>query len=145
MLLNEQLTSATLRDIEGKAQLGPKASEQLTILAAESALKVPPAKELPALAAPDVTAQREIADRAFTYIDQAVNHLPDFLATRVTISFDDKPWISRRGTSRRLPCTLSRDAPGDFVQGPSGISAAIRIPARCCKILLLPGASSAQS
>lgn len=99
VLLTEQLTSMTLDEIQEKASLGPKASEQLALLAAQSALKVPPTKELLSLAVPDLVSQREIADRAIAYVDQAVDHLPDFLATRVTISYDDTPRESRQGSN----------------------------------------------
>jgi hypothetical protein len=109
VLLTEQLTTMTLNEIQARTVLGPRATEQLALLAAESILKVPPATELPSLVAPDLASQREIAGRAVAYVDQAVHHLPDFLATRVTISFDDMQRPSRKGSRPKAVLHFMRE------------------------------------
>jgi hypothetical protein len=109
VLLTEQLTSMTLNEIQAKMALGPKASEQLALLAAESALKVPPVNELPSLVQPDPGSQRQIAGRAIAYVDQTLDHLPDFLATRVTISFDDTPRTVSKGSNPKAILHFARE------------------------------------
>lgn len=94
--LSEQLTQQTLARIGNETGPGPKTIEQLRLLADASIFCAPPVSELPAQAAPDVNAQRQIVSAAAEYVDGALHRLPDFLAIRTTDSFDNIPEQTKR-------------------------------------------------
>jgi hypothetical protein len=100
LTLTEQLTRPALARIEGETRLGPKASDQLRLLAAISILQPPPAAELPTGPMPDEAAQQRIIQSALQYVNESLHRLPDFLATRETFSFDD---IAVRAGKHRKP------------------------------------------
>lgn len=78
---------------------GPKSQQELAILAAQSSfLDLPPA-EIPQSPAPDVSQQRRIMSLVVKYVTQTMHQLPNFLATRETRSFEDRP----AGTYSYLP------------------------------------------
>jgi hypothetical protein len=91
VVLSEQLTESRLAGIESRIRLGPQACEQLQILAAASILRPPPGAQIPLRPNPDQATQRQIIAASSAYVTAALAHLPDFLATRVTVSFDDLP------------------------------------------------------
>jgi hypothetical protein len=91
--LTEQLTAPTLDRMTTDFKLGPKAVQTLELLADNSILLAPPAGELPADAKPDIATQRTMINAALTYVAGTLHHLPDFLATRATLSFDDSPLV----------------------------------------------------
>ncbi|MGA8741042.1 MAG: hypothetical protein WB561_07640 [Terracidiphilus sp.] len=89
--LTEQLTAQTLARIESQANLGPRTMEQLRLIANSSIFFAPPSGELPTIAAPDQVLQQRMLKSAIEYVDDALQHLPDFLALRTTDSFDNTP------------------------------------------------------
>jgi hypothetical protein len=89
--LSEQLTAQTFTRIEKNARLGPKTIEQLKLMAYESMFRVPPANELPPSAPPSETDQRQMVEEAKQYADTVFQGLPNFLANRITQSFDNVP------------------------------------------------------
>ena len=91
LALTEELTPLTLQHIATAAAPGPLTAQVLELLADASALLAPPASELPDAAKPDMTAQRAMFSTAVDYVVKTLRHLPDFLATRETRSFDDSP------------------------------------------------------
>jgi hypothetical protein len=91
MVLNEQLTEPTLAKIEAGTKLGPKAAEQLELLADRSVFQSPPPNEIPALPPPDAARQKQIFEAAARYTRVTLHNLPDLLATRETTSFSDGP------------------------------------------------------
>lgn len=93
--LKEQLSSATLGSIFRESKPGPNTIEQLQILAAASVFKSPPVSELLPKPAPDAASQRQMIDAAIGYVEGAVHSLPDFLATKTTISYNNAPVSSR--------------------------------------------------
>jgi len=98
--LTEQLTAPMLERIESKLKPGPKTAGAMDLLADSSTFLDPPAGELPAKAPPDARLQRTLLSAAVTYVAGTLLHLPNFLATRITRSFDDKPFVvSRTGWS----------------------------------------------
>ena len=91
--LTERLTDATRSRLTTTLHLGPQTTLALQLLADESAVLDPPSAELPKDAAPDAAAQKHILDVATGYVTQTLPHLPDFLATRTTYTFNDTPQI----------------------------------------------------
>ena len=91
--LTEQLTSPTLKRIIAELKPGTNSALALDLLADSSALLGPPAVEIPKTPKPDVDAQRAMIRAAINYIANELHKLPDFLATRATRSYDDRPLV----------------------------------------------------
>jgi VWFA-related protein len=89
--LTEQLTDPTLQRITADTNTGPKTAQALLLLADSSALLAPPAAEIPATPRPDLAAQAAMIGASVKYVSGSLHHLPDFLAARVTHSFNDAP------------------------------------------------------
>lgn len=89
--LDEQLTGPTLINLAERFRPGPRSAEQLRVLAAASIFKSPPASELPAKPAPDLDAQRKMIAAATDFAEHTLRSLPDFLATRSTVSYVNTP------------------------------------------------------
>jgi len=94
--LTERLSTARFESLETNLP-DEKARQALMILADPSAFLDPPAAEIPAAPAPDVAAQRKILGLTVNYVSQMTHQLPNFLATRVTTSFEDTPAMQRLG------------------------------------------------
>jgi hypothetical protein len=86
--LSEQLTSATLSRLLNDANIGPKTIEQLQLLAFASIFNAPPRAELPDVPVPDSAARQKMTSAAVSYVNTTLKQLPDFLATRTTLSFE---------------------------------------------------------
>jgi hypothetical protein len=93
LALTARLTDATRTRLTNTLHLGPRTTLALQLLADQSALLDPPAGELPANPPPDAATARRILDAATAYVTQTLPHLPDFLATRTTYTFNDTPQI----------------------------------------------------
>src|SRR5579863_4532813 len=111
--LTEELTPATLQRITAMSS-GQETYQALELLADASALLVPPVDELPVASKPDIAAQRAMFSAAIDYVVKTLQHLPDFLATRETRSFDDSPNVVGRSgyapiTPMHLVGTFHRD------------------------------------
>ena len=91
--LTERLTDGARDRISSRLHLGPQTIVALQLLADESASLDPPASELPVQAAPDVATAQRIFNAAGAYVTKTLPHLPDFLATRTTYSFDNSPQV----------------------------------------------------
>ena len=89
--LSERLTSAALSGIINETNPGPEAVKQLRLLADSSALTAPPANDSPTFPAPSSERQRVLLAAGAAYTQTALQHLPDFLAIRVTRRFDNRP------------------------------------------------------
>ncbi|MGB8098399.1 MAG: VWA domain-containing protein, partial [Terracidiphilus sp.] len=88
--LTQRLSPTTLARLQSRLQ-GPLSQQELSILAAQSSfLELPPA-EIPSTPAPDVAAQRQIMAQVVNYVTQTTRKLPDFIATRETRTFEDRP------------------------------------------------------
>ncbi len=85
---------------------GPESRRELVILADQSAFLPPPLTEIPSLAPPSLEKQRQILALAVDYAAKSVHLLPNFLATRETLHFEDNPVRVR---------DLTRDPAGSFV------------------------------
>jgi len=69
----------------------------IVAIAAASSFLDPPPSEIPALAAPDVAAQRQMMALTVQYLAKTLPQLPNFLATRVTVRYDDTPQSPKPG------------------------------------------------
>jgi hypothetical protein len=89
--LTEQLTQPTLDRITAEFKPGPKTALSLKLLADSSAFLEPPAGELLDKAPPVAADQRAMMKSAINFIGVTLHHMPDFLATRLTVSYDNMP------------------------------------------------------
>ncbi|MGO9316936.1 MAG: hypothetical protein ACLPXT_01960 [Terracidiphilus sp.] len=89
--LTEQLTQPTLDSITTEFKPGSKTVLSLKLLADSSAFLEPPAGEILAKAPPDIATQRTMLKSAINFIGVTLHHMPDFLATRLTDSYDNTP------------------------------------------------------
>jgi len=94
--LSERLTDRTLARITTETRPGPQTTEWLDLLAAASIFLAPPDAEIPVAAAPDLATQRKLISKAHDFADNALRHLPDFEAVRVTQRFDNTPQLSHQ-------------------------------------------------
>jgi hypothetical protein len=98
MELTERLSTAKLTHL--KANLpGSKAQEALLILADSAAFLDPPAAEIPADAAPDPTAARQMLTLIVNYVNTTARQLPNLIAVRDTIGFEDQPQEDVQGAT----------------------------------------------
>ena len=91
--LTEQLTAPTLEKLEAELQPGAKTVEALDLQADVSGFLDPPPDELPTQAPPDAAACELMLRRAIEFAAITMHRMPDFLATRSTRSFDDRPLL----------------------------------------------------
>jgi hypothetical protein len=89
--LTEQLTQPALDRITAEFKPGPKTVLSLKLLADSSAFLEPPAGELLDKAPPTPTEQRTMMKSAIDFVVVTLHRMPDFLATRLTDSYDDTP------------------------------------------------------
>jgi len=90
--LTERLSPTALARLEA-ASPGTKTAQELRILADESAFLPLPAAEIPTLAEPDLTAQRQMMALVVNYVAQTIHQLPNFYATRVTTQYEETPLV----------------------------------------------------
>jgi VWFA-related protein len=96
--ITERLSSAKLSRWESILP-GPESRRSLLILADMSAFLDPPAAEIPATATPDLASQQQMMALAVSYTAKTISTLPNFLATRDTIFFEDTPTVSKADSS----------------------------------------------
>jgi len=91
MQLTERLTQRSLDAMVAQEKPGPKTEVELDLLADESVFLEPPQAELPPQAVPAAASQQAMLNSAVQYVAVTFKGLPNFLATRMTRSFDDTP------------------------------------------------------
>ena len=93
--LTERLTDATRNQDHEHVTSGPAdhCFLQCSFLQMRLAVLEPPPAELARDAAPDAATQKHILESATGYVTQTLTHLPDFLATRTTYTFNDTAQI----------------------------------------------------
>ena len=96
--LEERLSGEKLSRLQAEMP-GPESRRSLVLLADISAFLDPPRSELPLTAMPDIGTQRELITSAVDYATRAAHQLPNFLATRDTIRFEDDPASQRADSS----------------------------------------------
>ncbi len=92
-VLTERLSDGARKRICESLHLGPQTTLALQLLADQSALLDPPATELPAADPPDPATAQRLLESAGYYVAKTLPHLPDFLATRTTYTFDSTPQV----------------------------------------------------
>ena len=96
--LTERLNAVKLA--EWKKNLpGDKAREQLLILADSAVFLNPPAAEILADPTPDPAAARQMLTQVVNYVNTTARQLPNFLAVRETIGFEDRPQEDVQGST----------------------------------------------
>jgi hypothetical protein len=95
--LSERLSEDRAERLNAKLNAGAEVALALALLADRSAFLNLPASELPAMAAPDQATQLKMFDAAGVYVAQTLSRLPNFLATRTTIHYDDSPQEVKKG------------------------------------------------
>jgi hypothetical protein len=96
--LTERLSPARFEHLKTDLP-GGKARQQLQILADRSAFLAPPNDEIPKTPAPEPAALRQMMSFVVEYVSKTVHKLPDFLATRETIDFEDQPREDQLGST----------------------------------------------
>ena len=89
--LTEQLTQPTLDRITAEFKPGPKTALSLKMLADSSAFLEPPAGEILDKVPPTVAEQRVMIKSLINFVGVTQHHMPDFMATRLTESYDNSP------------------------------------------------------
>jgi len=89
--LDERLSDLRLAHLLAKHRLGPKAEQQLQLLAVTSVFEAPPSADLPASPPPDQATQRRILASVRAYLTTVLGQLPDFIAIRKTDAFATAP------------------------------------------------------
>jgi hypothetical protein len=97
----ERLSAATLAQFEAELS-GPRSREALLELADASAFLPLPASENLNQAPPDAVGFRRIIDNVIQYLGKSIPNLPNFLATRETLHFEDSPWRDEMDNSRSI-------------------------------------------
>jgi hypothetical protein len=106
----QRISSSTLaRLLSGLP--GPKSRQELSILADQSSFLDLPPSEIPPAPAPNVAEQRKIMSLVVSYVTQTTRQLPNFLATRETRSFEDRP----AGAYSYLPLHLINQSSANVV------------------------------
>lgn len=90
MSLTERLGAATLLKLSA-ALPGEKSREALEILADSAAWRDPAASAVVARPTPDAAALRQMLVEVVGYVNTTLHQLPNFLATRSSTAFEDRP------------------------------------------------------
>ena len=86
--LSQELTRTRMNGLVSLVP-GPRATEQVYVLEARSAILAPPDEDLPSAPAPDAAEQKSILDKAASYVTTVYQQLPSLAATRTTLRFQD--------------------------------------------------------
>jgi VWFA-related protein len=88
--LSERLSEMKLASLKAGLH-GAKAAAALTALADASAFLAPPPAEVPAGAPPDAAARSRMIALAVDYLKMTLPKLPNFIAARTTVRFEETP------------------------------------------------------
>jgi hypothetical protein len=91
--LSERLTPQTRARVESDFKLGPKSTLALEMQSDMSAFLKPPADEFPSKVPPAPEVRDQIIRKAIDFALVTMHRMPDFLATRVTRRFDNRPEV----------------------------------------------------
>ncbi|MGA9670424.1 MAG: hypothetical protein WBQ94_14520 [Terracidiphilus sp.] len=97
MELTERLSAAKLARLKAVLS-GEKAQQALVALADSSVFLDPPAAEIPANPTPDPAARRRMLVSVVNYVNTTIRQLPNFIATRDTTRFEDRPLEDLQGS-----------------------------------------------
>ena len=87
---------------------GPRSSDQMDALEANSAMLAPPASDLPSTPTPDAAAQKALLDKAVDYTTRIYAQLPHLTAVKSTERFQDnmESGVVNRGANAYLASPL---------------------------------------
>ena len=88
--LTERLSTDRLAQLEAKLP-DEKSRHQLRIVADSATFLDLPAAEMPQQARPDAAALRQMLVQMVNYVNNTMHQLPNFIATRETAAFEDRP------------------------------------------------------
>ncbi len=108
---SERLSSSTLAQIQAEVP-GPRSQEALVELADASAFLPLPASEVVGQPPPDSAGFRKIIDNAIQYLGKTIPNLPNFMAVRETIHFEDSPYQQEIDNSRSVGTGISTQSVG---------------------------------
>lgn len=91
--LTERLTPTALDKMEAELQPGPRTVEALDLQVDISGFLDPPRGDLPTEDPPDAATREQMLRRAIEFAAITMHRMPDFLATRSTRGFDDRPLL----------------------------------------------------
>lgn len=86
--LSEELTRSRMLSLVSHVP-GPLSTEQIYVLEARSADRIPPESDLPPTPAPDSAAQKAILEKATAYVTGTYAQLPSLTVTKTTLRFQD--------------------------------------------------------
>ncbi len=95
--LTERLSAAKLAEMEA-ALPGPESRRALVALADQAEFLPPPPADIPNQPAPSFEQQREITAKAIDYVMKTLRRLPNVIARRDTIRFEDMPAVLKTAT-----------------------------------------------
>ncbi|HUD14508.1 MAG TPA: hypothetical protein VMQ56_12720 [Terracidiphilus sp.] len=117
--LTERLTPSATERIRHELKPGPKTIAVLGLLSDCPAFLSPPPDEVASQPPPDPKAQQAMLNRASDFALNALRHLPDFLATRTTRSFESSGlFVSNRKVNSDNSGANSADPDRFSVQSP---------------------------
>jgi len=87
--LLERLSPSTLAGLKSEFSPGPKTAQALDLLADCSAILDPPPTELPSRPPPDAAGLKAMFHSTVYFVGTTMRQMPDFMATRVTQSYND--------------------------------------------------------
>jgi VWFA-related protein len=94
--LTERLSAVKLTALEASLP-GPESRRALVALADQAEFLAPPPSEIPSQPAPNLEEQREITAKAIEYVKTTLHRLPNLIARRDTIRFEDTPAVLQGG------------------------------------------------
>jgi VWFA-related protein len=100
--LSERLSDAQYARLASTLP-GAKSRQALQAIADVSAFQDPPATEIPARPTPTFAEQRQMMGQVVHFVSKVIPELPNFLATRTTLHFEDTPLLQRPGVGTSIP------------------------------------------
>lgn len=88
--LGERLSNDRLTQLESGLP-GEKSRQALLLLADQSAFLAPPDADIPAASVPAPAETRQMLVQVVNYVNTTLRQLPNFIATRRTLAFQDRP------------------------------------------------------
>jgi len=118
--LSEELTRSAVMNFAPYLP-GPLSQEQMNALEGRSSILAPPRSDLPAAAAPDVTAQKAIFAKAIEYVTKTYMQNPHFIASKSTSRYQDgvEGIRTNSGVANNMPDSSSAhswDVPNMFMR-----------------------------
>lgn len=109
--LTERLSAETLAQFDAGVP-GPRSQEALLELADASAFLPLPESEVLSQPPPEAAGFHRIIDNAIQYLGKTIPNLPNFMASRETLHFEDSPYQQEIDNSRSIGTGISTQSVG---------------------------------